>query len=130
MAKTAANKLKYIKEYDKSKRVQIVLKLNKDTDSDVIEILNQVKNKQGFIKALIRLNSDNLDEYGVFEEYAKYSEEVRYHAKEKGIDPEDVRTCILIGDNSVCNVTTDCSKCIRTRVMKAVDKVENRSKKS
>ena len=130
MAKTKPNKLKYIKEYDKSKRVQIVLKLNKDTDSDVIEILNQVKNKQGFIKALIRLNSDNLDEYGVFEEYAKHSEEVRYYAKEKGIDPEDVRTCTLIGDNSVCMVTTDCSKCIRTKVMSAVDKVENRSKKS
>lgn len=127
MAKTAANKLKYIKEYDKSKRVQIVLKLNKDTDSDVIEILNQVKNKQGFIKALIRLNSDNLDEYGVFEEYAKYSEEVRYYSKEKGIDPEDVRTCILIGDNSVCNVTTDCSKCIRTKVMQAVDNVSKKS---
>ena len=130
MAKTKPNKLKYIKEYDKSKRVQIVLKLNRDTDSDVIEILNQVKNKQGFIKALIRLNSDNLDEYGVFEEYAKHSEEVRYYAKEKGIDPEDVRTCTLIGDNSVCMATTDCSKCIRTKVMDAVEKVENRSKKS
>ena len=130
MAKTKPNKLKYIKEYDKSKRVQIVLKLNRDTDADVIEILNQVKNKQGFIKALIRLNSDNLDEYGVFEEYAKHSEEVRYYAKEKGIDPEDVRTCTLIGDNSVCMVTTDCSKCIRTKVMDAVEKVGNRSKKS
>lgn len=121
MAKTKPNKLKYIKEYDRSKRVQIVLKLNRDTDADVIEILNQVKNKQGFIKALIRLNSDNLDEYGVFEEYAKYSEEVRYYSKEKGIDPEDVRTCTLIGDNSVCSVTTDCSKCIRTKVMAAAD---------
>lgn len=54
MAKTKPNKLKYIKEYDKSKRVQIVLKLNRDTDSDVIEILNHVGNKQGYIKALIR----------------------------------------------------------------------------
>lgn len=121
MTKTKPNKLRYIKEYDKNKRIQVVIKLNKETDSDIIEILNQVKSKQGYIKALIRLNSDNLDEYGIFDEYAKYSEEVRYYAKEKGIDPEDVRTCTLIGDKSVCSVTTDCSKCIRTKVMAAAD---------
>ena len=121
MTKTKPNKLRYIKEYDKAKRVQVVIKLNKETDSDIIEILNQVTSKQGFIKALIRLNSDNLDEYGIFDEYAKYSESVRYYAKEKGIDPEDVRTCELIGDKSVCGVTTDCSKCIRSKVMAAAD---------
>lgn len=54
MTKTKPNKLRYIKEYDKNKRIQVVIKLNKETDSDIIEILNQVESKQGYIKSLIR----------------------------------------------------------------------------
>ena len=54
MAKTKPNKLKYIKEYDKKNRKQVLLKLNKETDSDIIEALSHVTNKQGYIKALIR----------------------------------------------------------------------------
>lgn len=109
----------YQNRYEKEKCIQVHLKLNKETDSDVIEILSKVKNKQGFIKALIRLNDGNLDEYGIFEEYAKYPMDIRYAAKQKGIDPEDVRICTLIGDNSFCNITTDCSKCIRTKLINA-----------
>ena len=42
------------KQYEKEKTVGVYLKLNTKTDSDVIEALNSVSNKQGFIKALIR----------------------------------------------------------------------------
>lgn len=40
--------------YDKENTVQIKLKLNKKTDSDIIEKLDSVDNKQGYIKGLIR----------------------------------------------------------------------------
>ena len=41
-------------KYDKDNTVQIKLKLNKKTDADIIDLLNNQDNKQGFIKALIR----------------------------------------------------------------------------
>lgn len=40
--------------YDKENTVQFRLKLNRKTDADIIEQLNDVPNKQGYIKALIR----------------------------------------------------------------------------
>lgn len=40
--------------YDKDNTVQFRLKLNKKTDADIIEKLNSVDNKQGYIKRLIR----------------------------------------------------------------------------
>lgn len=40
--------------YDKENTVQFRLKLNKKTDADVIEKLQSVDNKQGYIKRLIR----------------------------------------------------------------------------
>jgi len=43
-----------IAKYDASHTVQIKLKLNLETDKDVIEKLNEVDNKQGYIKRLIR----------------------------------------------------------------------------
>lgn len=43
-------------KYDKDNTVQIKLKLNKKTDSDILEILNSVSNKQGYIKELIRID--------------------------------------------------------------------------
>lgn len=40
--------------YDKDNTIQIRLKLNKKTDADIIEKLDSVDNKQGYIKRLIR----------------------------------------------------------------------------
>lgn len=40
--------------YDKENTVQYRLKLNKNKDADIIEKLNSLENKQGYIKALIR----------------------------------------------------------------------------
>lgn len=41
-------------KYDQQNTVQLHFKLNKRTDSDVIEWLNSIENKQGYIKELIR----------------------------------------------------------------------------
>lgn len=43
-------------KYDKDNTVQVKIKLNKKTDSDILEILNVVSNKQGYIKELIRID--------------------------------------------------------------------------
>lgn len=40
--------------YDKQNTIQIKLKLNKNTDADIIEKLESEPNKQGYIKELIR----------------------------------------------------------------------------
>lgn len=40
--------------YSKENTIQVKLKLNKKTDADIIEKLNSVDNKQGYIKRLIR----------------------------------------------------------------------------
>jgi hypothetical protein len=45
---------KYTKKYDATNTVQIKLKLNTRTDSDIIEYLDSTGNKQGTIKHLIR----------------------------------------------------------------------------
>lgn len=49
---TEAQKRARIK-YDKARTIQIKLKLNLKTDADVIAKLQQVENKQGYIKQLI-----------------------------------------------------------------------------
>lgn len=41
-------------KYDKEHTTGLYLKLNKETDSDIIEKLQAVDNKQGYIKDLIR----------------------------------------------------------------------------
>ena len=46
-------------KYNKENTVQISLKLNRSTDADLIDSLNRVKNKQGYIKELIRRDISN-----------------------------------------------------------------------
>ena len=41
-------------KYDAKATKKIVLKLNKYTDADILKRLDNVPNKQGYIKALIR----------------------------------------------------------------------------
>lgn len=45
---------KAIRKYDKGHTKQILLKLNKGTDADILQKLDEVDNKQGYIKGLIR----------------------------------------------------------------------------
>ena len=41
-------------KYDLTNTVQIKMKLNRTTDADIIGHLDQIENKQGYIKSLIR----------------------------------------------------------------------------
>ena len=41
-------------KYDKANTQQIMLKLNKKYDADILKKLSEVDNKQGYIKNLIR----------------------------------------------------------------------------
>lgn len=48
-------KIKANAKYDKSNTKQVLLKLNKKTDADIIEHLNNLEiSKMGYIKAIIR----------------------------------------------------------------------------
>lgn len=41
-------------KYDKANTKQVMLKLNKTTDADILEMLEHTPNVQGYIKQLIR----------------------------------------------------------------------------
>lgn len=51
-------KYKSQERYDASNTKQIRLKLNIKTDADILEKLESVGNKQGYIKSLIRADID------------------------------------------------------------------------
>lgn len=52
--KSTESQIRASVKYNKENTVQISLKLNRSTDADLIESLNRVANKQGYIKELIR----------------------------------------------------------------------------
>lgn len=41
-------------DYDRRNTRQVILKLNKGTDADILEILDAQDNRQGYIKKLVR----------------------------------------------------------------------------
>ncbi len=43
-----------VRRYDATHTKQIMLKLNLETDADILKRLEEVENKQGYIKDLIR----------------------------------------------------------------------------
>ena len=53
MAETEAQK-RAREKYEAKATVQIKMKLNRNTDADILEKLDEVPNKQGYIKDLIR----------------------------------------------------------------------------
>ena len=54
MKKSSDARLRANAKYDKANTKSILLKLNLKTDSDILERLEEVGNKQGYIKELIR----------------------------------------------------------------------------
>ena len=52
--KSTESQIRASVKYNKENTVQISLKLNRSTDADLIDSLNRVKHKQGYIKELIR----------------------------------------------------------------------------
>lgn len=53
MAETEAQK-RAREKYERANTVQFKMKLNRNTDADILAKLNSVGNKQGYIKELIR----------------------------------------------------------------------------
>lgn len=47
-------------KYDKAHTKRYCMKLNLKTDADIIELLENLDNKQGYIKALIRSDIENV----------------------------------------------------------------------
>lgn len=54
MKKTSDAQIKAIKKYDAKNTTRLMLKLNLKTDAEIIQRLNEVGNKQGYIKKLIQ----------------------------------------------------------------------------
>lgn len=54
MRRSSDARKRAVSKYDASHTKQIKLKLNLETDKDILERLDEVENKQGYIKALIR----------------------------------------------------------------------------
>lgn len=44
----------YIDQYQRANIIQVLIKLNRKTDGDIIKALEQVENRQGYVKELIR----------------------------------------------------------------------------
>ena len=42
------------RKYDKENTIPVTIKLNKNTDADIVEWLAKQSNKQGYLKTLIR----------------------------------------------------------------------------
>lgn len=54
MTKTSEAKKKANAKYDAINTTRVAIKLNNNTDADIIKHLESVPNKQGYIKELIR----------------------------------------------------------------------------
>lgn len=54
MPKTPDSNLRAITKFTKEKTISVNLRLNKNTDADIIAKLETVDSKMGYIKALIR----------------------------------------------------------------------------
>lgn len=54
-------------KYNKANTKQVTLRLNKRTEADIIERLEEVGNKQGYIKALIRADVEKNSKNGAGE---------------------------------------------------------------
>ena len=57
--KSTESQIRASVKYNKENTVQISLKLNRTTDADLIDSLNRIENKQGYIKELIRRDIAN-----------------------------------------------------------------------
>jgi len=56
-----AKKLAYIKNFNKKTYMCFCLKLNKESEADIIEFMRNKENKQGYIKDLIRDDMSRAD---------------------------------------------------------------------
>lgn len=59
MSKATPAQLKAIKKYQQANYKQILCKLHKEFDADIIKALDQTDNKQAFIKSALREHIEN-----------------------------------------------------------------------
>lgn len=52
-------------KYDAENTKRIYIKLNRNTDSDIIDVLESKSNIQGYVKSLIRKDMESMKEYEV-----------------------------------------------------------------
>lgn len=67
MKKSTEAQLKASRKYDQNNTKLIQLKLNKKTDADILEFLEGLDNRQGFIKELIRKHMKGTEAVPVIE---------------------------------------------------------------
>lgn len=58
MIKTSKAQVRASTKYNKENTLTICLRLNKETDKDIIKVLELVDNKNGYIKDLIRADQE------------------------------------------------------------------------
>ena len=58
MIKTSKAQIRASSKYNKENTLTICLRLNKETDKDIIKALELVDNKNGYIKDLIRADQE------------------------------------------------------------------------
>ncbi len=61
--KWKVNKRNYINKYNKENMKDMILHLSKKNDADIIQYLDIVPNKNGYIKQLIREDMKRFDNY-------------------------------------------------------------------
>ena len=52
------NKVKYNQDYVKNNVLQVMVKINRNTEADLVDFLDTKENKQGYIKSLIRADME------------------------------------------------------------------------
>lgn len=52
--KTSEAQIRATRKYQAANVVQVILKLNRGTDADILQKLDEVKSKQGYIKEAVR----------------------------------------------------------------------------
>lgn len=66
MTRTRKSLLKAVAKYDAANTTQLHFKLNNKTDADILKHLKTCKNKQGYIKELIRRDMKNVKHEDVY----------------------------------------------------------------
>lgn len=69
MKKSTDAQIRAALKYDKNNTKLIQMKLNKKTDADILEFLDTLDNKQGFIKDLIRKHMNGTEVTPVMDKY-------------------------------------------------------------
>jgi len=91
MKKSTEAQLKASRKYDQNNTKLIQLKLNKKTDADILEFLDGLDNRQGFIKELIRKHMKGTEAVPVIEKKIIDGEFLEGHTVIVNIDGKEFK---------------------------------------